>query len=101
MSAHDHPGPLTDARLTEIEKVWLAPCGSCDAGLPMQCACPAADPRAAVSELVAEVRRLRQDRNRTKPVLDAVNEWRYAEEPDDIDNAAVGLIDTFDTWTSQ
>lgn len=49
--------PLGD--VVERAKPWLALCGSCDAGLPMSCTCPDGDPRQVISDLVAEVVRLR------------------------------------------
>jgi hypothetical protein len=38
---------------------FMRVCGSCDAGLPMNCTCPPGDPRPIVSRLVAEIERLR------------------------------------------
>jgi hypothetical protein len=38
---------------------FMRMCGSCDAGLPMNCSCPPGDPRPIVSRLAAEVERLR------------------------------------------
>lgn len=38
---------------------WLAQCGHCDAGLPMDCTCPQGDPRTVIAQLVVEVKRLR------------------------------------------
>jgi len=31
---------------------WLDQCGSCDAGLPMNCTCPSGDPRSVILALV-------------------------------------------------
>lgn len=39
---------------------WLNPCGSCDYGLPMSCACPQGDPRIPMAKLFAEVERFRK-----------------------------------------
>jgi hypothetical protein len=38
---------------------WLRLCGSCDAGLPMNCTCPKDDVRPVIADLVAEVKHLR------------------------------------------
>lgn len=38
--------------LPEIHRKWLHLCGSCDAGLPMDCTCTGDDPRAEILRLV-------------------------------------------------
>lgn len=38
---------------------FLNQCGSCDAGLPMDCTCPQGDYRPVMLDLVREVERLR------------------------------------------
>jgi hypothetical protein len=49
--------------MTEDVLVQAAPflelCGSCDAGLPMNCTCPSEDYRPVMLELVREIERLR------------------------------------------
>lgn len=47
--------------LNEV-RPWLRLCGSCDAGLPMGCTCPSADPRPMILRLVQEIERLRAGR---------------------------------------
>lgn len=44
--------------LDEIRDKWLAPCGACDAGLPMGCTHPEGDYRPVMLRLVAEVERV-------------------------------------------
>lgn len=38
--------------LSAIRGKWLSQCGSCDAGLPMNCTCPNDDPRSVILTLV-------------------------------------------------
>ena len=38
--------------LSAIRGKWLSQCGSCDAGLPMNCTCPDDDPRSVILTLV-------------------------------------------------
>lgn len=42
-------------RLDQIRNDWSRVCGSCDAGLTMECVCPAEDPRAAIGELLDHI----------------------------------------------
>jgi hypothetical protein len=42
--------------LDAIEAKWLQQCGPCDGGLPMECSCPAGDPRPVIALLVDAVR---------------------------------------------
>jgi hypothetical protein len=44
----------------EAVKQWLNLCGSCDAGLPMNCTCPDGDPRIIILDLYNEVVDLRK-----------------------------------------
>ncbi len=46
--------------LDAVKAEFLALCGSCDAGLPMACACSPRDFRGTMSDLVAEVEALRE-----------------------------------------
>jgi hypothetical protein len=39
----------------EAWRDWLRPCGSCDAGLPMSCACPSGDPRSVILALAERI----------------------------------------------
>lgn len=45
--------------LDAISAKWLAPCGACDAGLPMGCTHPREDYRPLMLSLVLEIERLR------------------------------------------
>lgn len=46
--------------LDAIEFKWLAPCGTCDAGLPAPCTHPDEDYRPVMLALIEEIRRLRR-----------------------------------------
>ena len=41
--------------LDNIRQTWLNPCGSCDAGLPMDCTCPDDDHRNVIFALVSHL----------------------------------------------
>jgi hypothetical protein len=49
----------------EAIRPWLAPCGSCDGGLPMSCSHPEGDYRVPMAALFAEVERLRSEYAKT------------------------------------
>lgn len=50
---------MTDDLLTRA-KSWLVQCGPCDYGMPeFACTCQPGDPRLVISDLVAEIERLR------------------------------------------
>lgn len=46
--------------LQDVRDEWLNQCGSCDAGLPMNCTCPAGDPRTVIAQLIREVERVQR-----------------------------------------
>lgn len=46
--------------LEDVREQWLNLCGSCDAGLAMNCTCPAEDPRTVIAKLVREVEAARE-----------------------------------------
>lgn len=67
--------------LDAIETKWLQTCPSCDAGLPMACMHPIEDYRAPMSDLVDEVRRLREELAQAELRLDlADDDMREADE---------------------
>ncbi|MEV1013860.1 MULTISPECIES: hypothetical protein [unclassified Micromonospora] len=43
---------------------WMELCGTCDAGLPQACTCPAGDPRVVIAALVDEIVKQRQEATR-------------------------------------
>lgn len=49
---------MESKKLEEIKAKWLAQCGSCDAGLSMNCTCAAGDFRSDMAELVKELEEL-------------------------------------------
>lgn len=53
------PAPTAPLDLVEVAP-WLELCGSCDAGLPQSCTCPAGDPRLVIAALVDEIVALRR-----------------------------------------
>lgn len=64
-----------------IAEKWLQQCGSCDAGLPMGCACPTEDYRPAMSALLDEVEALREQVARVRKecadliAMDDTSKW--------------------------
>lgn len=63
---------------------WLAPCGPCDAGLPMDCSHPVGDYRSPMALLVDEVKRLRAEIAEHRRTIRGINNARYSEgEADD------------------
>lgn len=54
-----------------IAEKWLQQCGSCDAGLPMGCACPSDDYRPVMSALLDEVTALRGQVERARALMDS------------------------------
>lgn len=54
------PAPTAPLDLVEVAP-WLELCGSCDAGLPQSCTCPAGDPRVVIAALVDEIVMLRRE----------------------------------------
>lgn len=56
----DQPPPSLPLDLAEVAP-WMELCGSCDAGLPQSCTCPAGDPRLVIAALVDEIVKQRQE----------------------------------------
>ena len=50
-----------DVDLQAVTAKWLQQCGSCDAGLSMNCTCPTDDYRPVMAVLVNEVQQLRNE----------------------------------------
>lgn len=57
------PMTLTPEHESAIREQWLRQCGPCDAGIPLKCVCPDRDPRSDLAALLAELDRVRAERD--------------------------------------
>lgn len=74
---------MTALDLAAIKAEWLNVCGSCDAGLPMACSCPAGDPRGVIAALVALVERRTSERDALRAAVEDVLGMFGPVDPDD------------------
>lgn len=88
---------MTIPDLEQITADWLQQCGSCDAGLPATCTCPASDPRVPIGKLADEILRLRTRIAAARETCDeAIAHYRTPELPDSYSTYAEGQCDLAD-----
>jgi hypothetical protein len=71
---------------------WLDQCGSCDAGLPMDCTCPPGDPRAVILALVERLDAALAICNERNP---RTGKQRSIVNPDRLRSVLLGQPDPF------
>lgn len=71
--------PSGIAKILERAEPWIKQCGTCDAGLSLDCVCQTGDPRPLISEMYGELAVLDEIYKLARPLSDMDSLIRHAE----------------------